>query len=119
MLTYQTATINRRSMLRRNRNFQTSKVSSAALGPVSTSFLLIIIVGVLALLYLTQITKTSVYGYQVNALTTERQAILSRQQELEVEAARLQSIARVRDSKVVGSLQPEQVTRFSSSSSSN
>jgi hypothetical protein len=70
------------------------------------------IVGVLALLYLTQITKTTVYGYQVNNLTDQRQSLLNQNQELAVQAARLQAIARVQNSKVVGSLQPESQASF-------
>lgn len=110
--TYNSNVVRPRSSFRRNRNFTNSRVSTTSLGPISTTFLLIIIVGVLALLYLTQVTKTSVYGYEVNSLTTERQDLIERKQELEVEAARLQSIARIRDNKAVGSLQPEQQVKF-------
>jgi hypothetical protein len=82
------------------------------MGPVSTALILVVIVGVLALLYLTQITKTSVYGIQVSSLNNQREELLARKQELEVEAARLQAIARIRDSKVVGSLEAERNPRY-------
>ena len=79
------------------------------------SLILIIIVGLLALLYLTQITKTTVYGYQVNNLSTEREELLSRNQELQVEAARLQAVARIRDSQVAKALETDnQATVLSS-----
>ena len=93
--------------MRRNRNLNRYLTSTSAMGPVSMSFVLIIIVGLLALLYLTQITKTTVYGYQVNNLSTEREDLLSRNQELQVEAARLQAIARIRDSQVARALEPD------------
>ncbi len=82
------------------------------MGPATTSLLLAVIIGVLALLYLTQITKTSVYGYQVNNLSSERKELLARGQELQVEAARLQSIANISQRRVVGTLQPEVSPQF-------
>ena len=82
------------------------------MGPATTSLLLAVIIGVLALLYLTQITKTSVYGYQVNNLSSERKELSARGQELQVEAARLQSIANITERRVVGNLQPETSPQF-------
>lgn len=67
-----------------------------------------LMVGVLALLYLTQITKTSVYGYEVNVLSEQQQELQQRNQELSVEAARLRSIDRIQKSDVAENLEPEQ-----------
>ncbi|MBI4101279.1 hypothetical protein HY441_02290 [Candidatus Microgenomates bacterium] len=103
--------ISRRSILRRNRSLP-ARPLVGAMGPVTTTLLLAIIIGVLALLYLTQITKTSVYGYQVSNLTQERKQLSQRSQELQVEAARLQSIANISQRRAVGSLQPEQNPQF-------
>lgn len=83
--------------MRRNQNLYRSQ-SRMQLGPISLSFITIAVVCVLALLYLTQITKTSVYGYKITDLNQKRDKILAEKQELEVEAARLQSIERVQAS---------------------
>lgn len=96
---------------RRNRNLS-ARAASATLGPVTTTLLLVVIIGVLALLYLTQITKTSVYGYQVSNLGLERKELSDRGQQLQVEAARLQSIANISQRRVVGSLSPESSPEF-------
>jgi hypothetical protein len=98
---------------RRNQNLyrQPSKLN---LGPVSVSFLTIATVSVLALLYLTQITKTNVFGQKVSELKVRRDKIVAEQQSLEVEAARLQSIQQIQSSKAVSHLVPEQPGVFAS-----
>ncbi len=84
-----------------------SYTASKQMGPVTSTLFLAIIIGVLALLYLTQITKTSVYGYQINELSEQQTVLLQEQQELRVEASRLQSVARIEDSSAVAGLEPE------------
>lgn len=100
-----------RSSWSRNRNF-TAHSATAAMGPATTTILLSVIVAVLALLYLTQITKTSVYGFQVNNLTDEHERLVERGQQLEVEAARLRSIANISGRNTVSSLEPESNPQF-------
>lgn len=95
-----------RTRARRNQQMQ-SYAATRSLGPVTSTLLLVIMVGVLSLLYLTQITKTSVYGYQINELSTQQAALVEQQQELQVEAARLQSVARIENSSVAAGLEPE------------
>jgi len=104
----------------RNRNLAAYSTSTKAVGPLSMSIILILITGILALLYLTQITKTTVYGYQVSDLSQQRTELVTRNQELEVEAARLQSVAQIQGSAVAKSLQPEnQVSVVNSAGSAN
>lgn len=105
------ATTRRRVSPQRNRNLAAYAIS-ASLGPISTTLLLALIIGVLALLYLTQITKTSVYGFQVSNLTAERKQLVEHQQSLQVEAARLRSLANIQNRQVVGSLEPESNPQF-------
>lgn len=76
-------------------------------GPVTSILFLALVVGVLSLLYLTQITKTSVYGYEIDELNSEQTALIEERQELQVEAARLQSVARIEESSVSAGLEPE------------
>lgn len=95
--------------MRRNRNFN-AHAASKTLGPVTSTLFLVIIVGVLSLLYLTQITKTSTLGYQINDLNQQQEALIEEQQELQVEAARLRSVARIEDSGVAAELEPAETS---------
>ena len=90
---------------RRNQNLY-RQPAKLRLGPTSATFVVIAIISVLALLYLNQITKTSVFGYRVSELTRQRDQILAQKQDLSVEAARLQSIQSTAKSAVVASMVP-------------
>lgn len=86
-------------MWRRNQN--TVKFSgNAKLGPVAHTVLVVVMLAILGLIYLTQVTKTSVYGYQINDLSTKRDSLMSQKQDLEVENARLEALSHVQDSNV-------------------
>lgn len=93
--------------MRRNQNLSRSQ-AKLALGPISVGFVTVGIISVLALLYLTQITKTSVYGYKVSELTTQQQKLMMVKQEREVEAARLSALQNIQGSKSVSKLVAEQ-----------
>lgn len=92
--------------VRRNQNLYRQK-NKVQLGPVSVSVLAVAAISVLALLYLTQITKTNIYGYKVSELQAERNKALAAKQDLEVEAARLQAVEQIQNSPAVSKLQPE------------
>lgn len=96
---------------RRNQNLYRQK-SALRLGPVSMTFVVIAAVCVLALLYLTQITKTSIYGYKVTDLQQHKARILADKQSLEVEAARLQSIERIQSSRVAAGMEEEKNVHY-------
>ena len=92
--------------IRRNQNlYRTQPVMK--LGPVSATVLTVAAIGVLALLYLNQITKTTIFGYQATELSKTRDTLAQAKQELEVEAARLQSIQQIRTSSIASSMVPE------------
>ena len=90
---------------RRNQNLY-RQPTKLVLGPTSATFVVVALVAVLALLYLNQITKTSVFGYRANALTSQLNQIKSDQTDLSVEAARLTSIQAVSQSNVAKSMVP-------------
>ena len=92
--------------VRRNQNL-TRQTTSLHLGPVSASFVVITAVSLLALLYLNQITKTNVFGYQITSLQQKTSDLQSSKQDLEVEAARLQSIEEIQKSPAVAAMVPE------------
>ena len=52
----------------RNKNAQAFRSQEKALGPISNTIILIVLALVLGLLYLTQVTKTNAYGYEINSL---------------------------------------------------
>ena len=91
--------------MRRNQNLNRSQ-AELKLGPISSGFVIIAIIAVLALLYLNAITKTSVFGYQLTQLQNQQTQTVSANQELQVEAARLTSIQAIQSSKAVQGLVP-------------
>ncbi len=91
---------------RRNQNLY-RQPATVVLGPTSATFVVVAVVGVLALLYLHQITKTGALGYKVNNLAKTRDAVAAQKQDLSVEAARLQSIAATKSSPVASGMIPQ------------
>ncbi|MDB5181430.1 MAG: hypothetical protein JWP13_193 [Candidatus Saccharibacteria bacterium] len=90
----------------RNQNAVDFRNRSQRLGPISNTVMLIVLACLLGLLYLTQVTKTNAYGYQVNALTEQQAQLKSEHDDLEVASARLQSLDRVRASSQATALAP-------------
>jgi hypothetical protein len=87
------------STWRRNQNTVRHQLTSG-LGPISHTVLIAIMLCVLGLIYLTQITKTSAYGYQINDLKNKQEKLADQKRDLEVESARLQALERVKNSDV-------------------
>ena len=94
----------RQSRLKRNQNTVTTKTKEGTLGPVSNTIILIVLGCLLGLLYLTQVTKTNAFGYEINALQQEQQSLQAEYSELEVASARLQALERVENSEQAQSL---------------
>lgn len=96
-----TGSFSARSAVQWRRNQNTVAFASAAtLGPVAHTVLVALMVAVLGLIYLTQVTKTSTYGYQLDSLETRKAKLLAERQDLENENARLQALERVKTSSV-------------------
>jgi hypothetical protein len=74
------------------------------IGPVSNSIVLVLLSCLLGLLYLTQVTKTNATGYQINQLKEQYSQLQKDHDELELSAARLQSMDRVAKSPVASNL---------------
>ncbi len=88
----------------RNQNITSQRVSERTLGPVSNTVLLIVLACVLGLIYLTQVTKTNAFGYQINELQSQQSTLQTERDELQIAAARLQSLDRVENSEVAKDL---------------
>lgn len=96
--------MNRSRFSGRNQNLVAVKARTHTLGPVSNTITLIVLACLLGLLYLTQVTKTNAYGYQINALQENQAQLKDEHDDLEVTSARLQSLSRVQNSAVAKSM---------------
>ena len=96
--------MNRTQFASRNQNSVSFRIRSRSLGPVSNTIILIVLACLLGLLYLTQVTKTNAYGYQINTLQQQQSQLKTKHDDLAVESARLQSLARVQTSSVASTL---------------
>lgn len=94
----------RRGYVRRNQNSVSFAGSARTLGPISNTIILIILACLVGLLYLTQVTKTNGYGYTINNLEEQQSQLKDQKANLEVSAARLQSLQRVSSSNVAKNL---------------
>jgi hypothetical protein len=83
----------------RNKNATAFRGQERALGPISNTIILIVLALVLGLLYLTQVTKTNAYGYEINGLRKEQTRLSTEHDDLSVASARLQSVDRVQESQ--------------------
>jgi len=99
------------SIWRRNQN-TVAFAHSAKLGPVSHTVLVAVMVAVLGLIYLTQITKTSGYGYTIEGLSVQKSELLAKKSELEVESARLKSLQKIQSSEVAKTLSAPTTTDY-------
>ncbi|HSW36995.1 MAG TPA: hypothetical protein VLG37_01345 [Candidatus Saccharimonadales bacterium] len=88
----------------RNQNSVSFRAKTRTLGPISNTITLIVLACLLGLLYLTQVTKTNAYGYQINDLQLRQSQLKDQRADLEVASARLQSLDRVRNSSVAKTL---------------
>lgn len=90
----------------RNQNSVAFRSRGRALGPVSNAVILIVLALLLGLLYLTQVTKTNAYGYQISGLLQQQSQLKQQNDNLQVASARLQSVERVQNSIVAKNLTP-------------
>lgn len=84
--------------LSRNQNTAVFRGRNRALGPISNTVILIVLAILVGLLYLTQVTKTNAYGFKINSLQQKQSQLAEQHDDLEVAAARLQSVDRVQSS---------------------
>lgn len=96
--------MNRTRYSGRNRNSVSFAVSNRKIGPISNTIILVVLACLLGVVYLSQVTKTNTYGYQIEGLQTQQQQLESQKQNLEVAQAQLQSLNRVQNSSVAKSM---------------
>lgn len=98
-------------MWRRNQN-TVAFAPSAKLGPIAHTVIIALMIAVLGLIYLTQVTKTSFFGYQLNERQTQLDQLASEQQNLQIENARLQALERVKSSDVAQAMTTPASTEY-------
>ncbi len=113
-MTYSSAALSaqRQASMRRNQNAVRYTEATGSLGPVTHTILLAVMLCVLGLIYLTQVTKTNAFGYQLNDLKERKEQLVQENQSLEVESAQLQSLERVKSSSVAASLTTPSATAY-------
>lgn len=86
------ASVNRQRFSTRGQNAVSFKAESKRLGPVSNAIVLLVMVCLIGLVYLTQVTKTNSFSYEINNLETQQSQLKEEQKDLELTAARLRSV---------------------------
>lgn len=102
--------LGRSTSMRRHQNAVSFQEQVKTIGPITNTIILIVLTCLLGLLYLTQVTKTNAYGYRINELRTKQAALKVEHDDLEVAAARLQALERVKESQVAKSMVPVAVS---------
>lgn len=96
---------------RRSRQWQRNQntvayASRTTLGPIMHTVIVALMIAVLGLIYLSQVTKTSSFGYVLQDQNDTLASLAAEQQDLQVENARLQALSRVKDSNVAKAMTP-------------
>jgi hypothetical protein len=90
----------------RNQNVVSYRAKTRTLGPISNTIILVVLACLFGMVYLTQVTGTNAYGYQINNLQQEQNQLQTEHDNLELASAQLQSLNRVQSSQVASSLVP-------------
>lgn len=88
----------------KGQNTTTFRERERAVGPISSTIILIVLACLLGLLYLTQVTKTNAYSYRINDLKERQATLQTEHDQLAIDAARLQAQERVKNSAVAKNL---------------
>lgn len=92
-MTYSSAaSVSRQRFSSRGQNAVSFKTESKRLGPVSNAIVLLVMVCLIGLVYLTQVTKTNAFSYEINSLEQQQSVLKEEQKDLELTAARLRAV---------------------------
>jgi len=90
--------MSRKRFATRHQNAVSFAEQTRTIGPISNTVILVVLSCLLGLLYLTQVTKTNANGYTIDKLQKEQTSLQKEHEQLELTAARLQSLDRVANS---------------------
>jgi hypothetical protein len=88
----------------RGQNAVSFRDTSKKLGPISTTIVVIVLLALLGLVYLTQITKTNSYSYEISRLQDSQKSLQEERASLELTAARLQSFDAIKSASAQAGL---------------
>jgi Tfp pilus assembly protein PilN len=86
-----TMSIGRSRFASRGQNAVSFRDNDKRLGPISNAIILLVLLCLIGLVYLTQVTKTNAYSYQITELQTKQSQLKEEQKDLELTAARLKT----------------------------
>lgn len=98
------AALGRQRFSSRGQNTVSFAREDRRMGPITNSIVLIVLVCLLGMLYLTQVTHTNSLSYKINDLQKKQSSLKDEKQDLELTAARLQSIESIKNNQTVSSL---------------
>ncbi|MDR1300098.1 MAG: hypothetical protein LBK50_00090 [Candidatus Nomurabacteria bacterium] len=104
---YQSSRISARAGLRQNFAMNQNTIAYARdgkIGPVATFVVIGLLVVGMLMIYLMQLSSTGSYGYKLNDINVRQSELVAEQQDLEVDNARMQSLAAVKNSTVAASM---------------
>lgn len=90
----------RDSKWQRNQNTVTFKETVATMGPITHTVLVALMLAILGLIYLSQVTKSSSFGYEIQRQNDQLASLTAEQQDLQIENARLQALNTIKESNV-------------------
>lgn len=70
------------------------------MGPITHTVLVALMIAVLGLIYLSQVTRSSTFGYTLQEQSDTMASLNAQQHDLQIENARLQALNTVKDSNV-------------------
>lgn len=92
--------VGRQRYAARSKNTTNFRDRGKTVGPISNTIILIVMACMVGLLYLTQVTKTNAYSYQINDLKTKQSSLKEEHDQLAIDSARLQAQERISNSDV-------------------
>ena len=96
----------------------TYKKSGLKLGPISLGFITILLFSLISLFYLAQSNQITTKGYTLQSLEQEKSKVLSENERLEVEAARLESLNKISEKSKDLSMVPTKELKYFNGTSS-
>lgn len=87
----------------RNQNLVEYK-TGVKLGPIANIVTVVLLCALLGLVYLTQLSKTGSFSYELNDINQKKSELAAEQDNLKVENARLQSLNSVKNSEVASAM---------------
>lgn len=96
--------MSRKRFAARHQNVVSFQEQARSIGPISNAVILVVMSCLLGLLYLTQVTKTNANGYTIDSLQKQQTSLQKEHEDLELTAARLQSLDRVASNPATANL---------------